>query len=69
MKRKLSCPRADHDLKLLDVNLAEAALKANFRDGRVPLQAAAFPACLSARKHSCSHVTSHGDSGVAAFCV
>lgn len=52
METKLNCPIADHDLKLLDVNLAEAALKANFRDSRVPVQAAAFLACLSARKHS-----------------
>lgn len=31
MERKL-CPIADYDLKLFDVNLAEAALKANLRD-------------------------------------
>lgn len=31
MERKL-CPTADYDLKLFDVNLAEAALKANLRD-------------------------------------
>lgn len=31
MERKL-CPIADYDLKLFDVNVAEAALKANLRD-------------------------------------
>lgn len=72
MKRKLKGPTADYDLKLFHANLAEAALKANFRVGCAPLQAAAFPASLTAQPGSTlmrSSVSPNGDSCVAAFCM